>query len=245
MAGVEDMIAEMEKCLGVGETNGNNRNYITAWYGMNGQPWCDMTVTYAAWHSGNQSPVCFGGKYAYTVAHAQAFKDRGLWHVGASGIRRGDIVFFDWNFTNQLGAIDHVGVVTGTSGTAVLTIEGNIENACRRKVRYEDTIAGYGRPNYVGVPSTPPPAPPGVPSPYVAFPGTAYFMDEPNSPIITAMGNRLVAEGCGRYSVGPGPQWGDADKASYAAWQRKCGYSGSDANGWPGKTSWDKLKVPK
>lgn len=58
------------------------------------------------------------------------------------------------------------------------------------------------------------------------------------------MGKRLVAEGCGRYEVGPGPDWSEADRKSYAAWQRKLGYSGTDADGIPGKASWDRLKVP-
>lgn len=80
---------------------------------------------------------------------------------------------------------------------------------------------------------------------YEPFPGAAFFKGEPKSAIVTAMGKRLVAVGCSAYRSGPGPQWTDADKASYAKWQRKCGYSGADADGWPGKSSWDALKVPK
>jgi hypothetical protein len=79
---------------------------------------------------------------------------------------------------------------------------------------------------------------------YEPFPGTDWFKKNPKSAIVTAMGKRLVAEGCSAYSSGPGPQWTDADKASYAKWQRKLGYSGTAADGWPGKASWDKLKVP-
>ncbi|WP_299527550.1 peptidoglycan-binding protein [uncultured Streptomyces sp.] len=79
---------------------------------------------------------------------------------------------------------------------------------------------------------------------YEPFPGTAFFVAGRSSPIVTAMGKRLVAEGCGRYAVGPGPNWSDADRASYAAWQRKLGYTGSAADGIPGKESWTKLKVP-
>ncbi|MEU0395543.1 peptidoglycan-binding protein [Streptomyces sp. NPDC006208] len=88
--------------------------------------------------------------------------------------------------------------------------------------------------------------PPGPkpPARYEPFPGAAFFARGRRSPIITAMGKRLVAEGCGRYEVGPGPEWSEADRASYAAWQRKLGYSGSAADGIPGRTSWDKLKVP-
>ncbi|MEU4131148.1 peptidoglycan-binding protein [Streptomyces wuyuanensis] len=91
-------------------------------------------------------------------------------------------------------------------------------------------------------PATPPP--PRPPAAHEPFPGAAFFTAGRRSPVITAMGRRLVAEGCGRYEVGPGPEWTEADRTSYAAWQRKLGYSGSDADGVPGKTSWDRLKVP-
>ncbi|MGS2592112.1 peptidoglycan-binding protein [Streptomyces hebeiensis] len=77
------------------------------------------------------------------------------------------------------------------------------------------------------------------------FPGAAFFHTGRTSQIVTAMGRRLVAEGCGKYKSGPGPNWTLADKASYAAWQRKLGYTGAAADGIPGKTSWDKLRVPK
>ncbi|KAL4898230.1 hypothetical protein BDV59DRAFT_1721 [Aspergillus ambiguus] len=76
------------------------------------------------------------------------------------------------------------------------------------------------------------------------FPGPDWFKSAPNSPIVTAMGQRLVEEGCGKYTQGPGPQWSEADRESYQCWQEKLGYTGTDADGWPGKTSWDQLKVP-
>ncbi|MCX3061868.1 peptidoglycan-binding protein [Streptomyces beihaiensis] len=76
------------------------------------------------------------------------------------------------------------------------------------------------------------------------YPGASFFRAHPHSPIVTAMGHRLVAEGCGHYRVGPGPQWTEADRESYAAWQRKLGFRGADADGWPGPTSWAALKVP-
>ncbi|KAL4887555.1 hypothetical protein BJY04DRAFT_3931 [Aspergillus karnatakaensis] len=78
----------------------------------------------------------------------------------------------------------------------------------------------------------------------VEFPGSDWFKSAPYSSIVTAMGHRLVEEGCDEYSVGPGPQWSDADRESYRCWQGKLGYSGKDADGWPGKLSWDQLKVP-
>lgn len=80
---------------------------------------------------------------------------------------------------------------------------------------------------------------------YETYPGDAFFRKAPTSSLITRMGKRLVVEGCSAYKVGPGRKWTVADRNSYRKWQLKCGYRGTDADGWPGKASWDRLKVPK
>ncbi|MEU9112619.1 peptidoglycan-binding protein [Streptomyces sp. NPDC048483] len=81
--------------------------------------------------------------------------------------------------------------------------------------------------------------------PYEPFPGSGFFRSGERSAVIAAMGERLVAEGCGHYKGGrPGPDWNEAHRKSYAAWQRKLGFSGKDADGVPGKVSWDRLRVP-
>lgn len=80
---------------------------------------------------------------------------------------------------------------------------------------------------------------------YAPFPGAGFFRIGRNNPLISAMGKRLVAEGYKGYKVGPGPKWSDADKKAYAWFQRKLGYSGKDADGIPGASSWSKLRVPK
>jgi hypothetical protein len=103
--------------------------------------------------------------------------------------------------------------------------------------RVADRLKGGG-----GGGTDPAPKPP-KPS-YEPFPGSDFFREGRNSPVITAMGRRLVAEDCGRYEVGPGPEWTDADRRSYAAWQTRLGFTGKDADGIPGKTSWDRLRVP-
>ncbi|WP_069883565.1 peptidoglycan-binding protein [Streptomyces luteocolor] len=98
-------------------------------------------------------------------------------------------------------------------------------------------------PAFVGTPGT------GTPT-YEPFPGASFFMSGSKpalgkrSAIFTAMGKRLVAVGCGRYKVGPGPVLGQADVDSYEAWQRSLGYTGADAKWPPGPTSWAKLRVP-
>ncbi|MGJ5803789.1 peptidoglycan-binding protein [Streptomyces europaeiscabiei] len=77
------------------------------------------------------------------------------------------------------------------------------------------------------------------------FPGASFFHTGRKSPIVAAMHDRLVAEGCNRYqSSAHGDVWGPGDVKSYAAWQQKLDFAGDDANGIPGKLSWDKLQVP-
>ncbi|WP_406161968.1 peptidoglycan-binding protein [Streptomyces sp. NBC_00882] len=77
------------------------------------------------------------------------------------------------------------------------------------------------------------------------FPGASFFHTGQKSPIIAAMHHRLVAEGCNRYqSSANADVWGPGDVKSFAAWQRKLGFEGDDANGTPGETSWDRLSVP-
>ena len=152
MAGVEDLVRWAERSLG---TSGRP-NDITGWYadrngaGFRTAPWCDMSVTFWAHRSGNAAHVTFGRDYAYTVWHAQRFRTAGQWHVDVAGIRRGDIVFFDWSGSNSISTIDHVGIVTGVRGSVVYTIEGNTSDGCWRRARYASSIVGYGRPQYEG-----------------------------------------------------------------------------------------------
>jgi hypothetical protein len=237
------MIKAAEADLGLGEPN-----YIQNWYEVKAGTgewgnfaWCNAAVTWWASKSGNFNEVNHGTYYAYTVAHANRFAQHGEWHVGASGIRRGDIVFFDWNGTNSRGAIDHVGVVTGTTGAAVYTIEGNIGNVCARKVRYENTIAGYGRPRYVTVPTSPP-----LPTVSIAvtqFALTHRASQEPPSGRgdLTRLQDALVKVGklrAGEYATGVGDV---RTKNAYQSYQESLGYSGADADGIPGITSLTKL----
>lgn len=92
-------------------------------------------------------------------------------------------------------------------------------------------------PAFPAVPVTPPTKPK-----YEPFPGAAWFSMGRTSPIVTAMHDRLVAVDCGKYKSSANKNViGSGDKASYEAWQKKCGFPGD----WPpGKTTWDLLKVP-
>ncbi|GAA2148129.1 peptidoglycan-binding protein [Actinomadura napierensis] len=151
------MLAEARKSLGMsGRPNTITKEYASR-HGDEflDASWCDMAITYWARHSGNAGAVLPGGDRAYTPWHAEDFQKAGRWHAGTTAqvdaARPGDIVFFDWGASNTISAIDHVGVVEkALGGGRVQTIEGNTSDACKRKVRGADVIAGYGRPDYSG-----------------------------------------------------------------------------------------------
>ncbi|MYW43039.1 CHAP domain-containing protein [Streptomyces sp. SID161] len=250
------MIQAMEGWLGTGEPNA-----IQAWYReRNGNdysgnfPWCDATITNAAYTSDNYDAVCYGTDYAYTVAHAARFNQDKAWTamtngILKSGIRRGDIIFFDWDGSSSIAAIDHVGIVTSvsTDGQYVYTIEGNTGDVCARRVRVVHDIAGYGRPKYptAGTSTT------STPARYqVTINGLAYGYGAKGAHI-TAVGEALVAKGFGKhYTDGPGPEWSDADTRNYSDYQQSLGLKGTkagqDADGVPGASTLTKLlgKLP-
>lgn len=87
-------------------------------------------------------------------------------------------------------------------------------------------------------------APPEMQGDFEPFPGDDFFQSSVTSPIIEAMGFRLIEEGCSAYADGPDSQWSEADRKSYSKWQRKLGFSGQDADGTPGRKSWERLRVP-
>jgi nucleoid-associated protein YgaU len=84
-----------------------------------------------------------------------------------------------------------------------------------------------------------PPAPPAS----NAFPGASQFGPGADNSHVTKLGTMLVARGGARfYTVGPGPKWTQAaDGAATTAFQKAQGWTGPDANGIPGPTTWSYL----
>ncbi|MFE9455994.1 peptidoglycan-binding protein [Streptomyces californicus] len=74
------------------------------------------------------------------------------------------------------------------------------------------------------------------------FPGTKYFKAGASNAYVTQLGKALVKKGYGRfYSVGPGPTWSNSDRSAVKAFQKAQGWSGSDADGYPGSETWARL----
>lgn len=134
--------------------SGSNRTKYGRWYGMDGQPWCAMFVSWVLAKSGID-----GFRHAYTPTGVQLFKSAQRWHTwdtDPTGPEPGDVVFFD--FPDSVYRVQHVGFAAAEynrgSGT-VRTIEGNTSQTSQdnggevqERVRPKSYIVGWGRPPY-------------------------------------------------------------------------------------------------
>lgn len=80
---------------------------------------------------------------------------------------------------------------------------------------------------------------------YAPYPGDGYFFIGRTSKLVTELGKALVRAGYKGYKQGPGPVFTFADKKAVKWFQEKQGWTGSDADGFPGRETWKRLKVAK
>ena len=116
-----------------------------SWYGFNSRvEWCACFVSWCYGQSGRTEPR-FAGCQSQGVPW---FQSHGQWGArGYENIAPGDAIFFDWDLD---GSADHVGIVVGTDGSRVYTVEGNSGDACKIKsydLNYQ-RIKGYGLMNW-------------------------------------------------------------------------------------------------
>ena len=116
-----------------------------SWYGFNSRvEWCACFVSWCYGQMGLSEP-------RFAACQSQGipwFQSHGQWGArGYDNLAPGDAIFFDWNLD---GSADHVGIVIGTDGSRVYTVEGNSGDACKIRsydVNYE-CIKGYGLMNW-------------------------------------------------------------------------------------------------
>ena len=116
-----------------------------SWYGFNSRvEWCACFVSWCYGQMGLSEP-------RFAACQSQGipwFQSHGQWgERDYANIAPGDAIFFDWDLD---GSADHVGIVVGTDGSRVYTVEGNSGDACKIKsysLTYE-CIKGYGLMNW-------------------------------------------------------------------------------------------------
>ena len=116
-----------------------------SWYGFTSRvEWCACFVSWCYGQMGLSEP-------RFSACQSQGipwFQSHGQWGGrDYANIAPGDAIFFDWDLD---GRADHVGIVVGTDGSKVYTVEGNSGDACKIKsysLTYE-CIKGYGLMNW-------------------------------------------------------------------------------------------------
>ncbi|MFF4424169.1 peptidoglycan-binding protein [Streptomyces sp. NPDC001549] len=247
-------IAEAEVGYHEGYSNGswnNKQKYSPAVPGLEWSDWQAWCATWVSWVAMTAEVADLYPRTASCYTGVQWFKAKGRFSeypaIGAQ-------VFFG------SGGGTHTGIVYNYDADYIYTYEGNTNDRGsaqgdgvyrQKRARRDAYVYGYGYPAFAeGIVSADPkwgaqkPVQP-VPE-YVAFPGAGWFTKGRKSPVVKAMRDRLIVVGCNRYKSSADPDViGSGDVASYEAWQRKQGFTGSAATWPPGKTTWDALRVPR
>ena len=116
-----------------------------SWFGFTSRvEWCACLCFLVHGQMGLSEP-------RFAACQSQGIRGSSLTDNGGgrdyANIAPGDAIFFDWDLD---GSADHVGLVVGTDGSRVYTVEGNSGDACKIKsysLSYE-CIKGYGLMNW-------------------------------------------------------------------------------------------------
>ena len=114
------------------------------WYGLPNSDWCAMFVSWCANQAGVDTSVF--PSFALSSAGCDWFMSQGRFHYSGNYVpQAGDLIFYA-----SYGSIYHVGLVTGSDGSRVYSIEGNYSDKVSNvsySLGYGD-ILGYATPAY-------------------------------------------------------------------------------------------------
>ena len=117
-------------------------------------PWCAAFVSACAQVLGLTKTVF---PECGCIPMINLYKQHGRWmEDDAYRPQPGDVIFYDWEDSgvgDNVGASDHVGLVTGVDGGVISIIEGNCGNAVQYTARKINSryIRGYGLPDYASM----------------------------------------------------------------------------------------------
>ncbi|MFB7643892.1 peptidoglycan-binding protein [Streptomyces sp. NPDC056084] len=242
-----------------GERPSGHQKYSSQVPGLewsNYQPWC---ATWTSWVAMRANAASLYPRTASVEEAMNWFKARGRWSefpaVGAQVIYGVD-------------GDEHTGIVLSYDRDNINTVEGNTSltndangNKVMRRTRARRSayVHGYGLPAFPeGIVTADPslkgrsgfvyqatadsPAGGTAGTSSSGFPGTGYFGPGKANDYVTQLGRALIRKGYGRfYSVGAGPRWTESDRKATRAFQEDQGWSGSDADGIPGPSTWARL----
>lgn len=155
------IVAQARSWIGCKESDGSHRQIIDVYNADKPLPrgykvsytdaWCATFVTACAIKCGATDII---PKECSCNKMIELLKQLGCWIENDAYVPSpGDLLFYDWEDKgtgDNTGVSDHVGIVEKVSGDTITIIEGNYNNACKRRTlkvngRY---IRGYGAPKY-------------------------------------------------------------------------------------------------
>ncbi|GKX68536.1 peptidoglycan-binding protein [Inconstantimicrobium mannanitabidum] len=222
-------VAKQELATGFTEHNGDNMTKYGAWYGLNGQPWCAMFVSWCANQAGILGTVV--PKYAYCPYGVNAYENWGRYRRRTSGYEpeQGDVIFFQ-----QDGVACHTGIVIqyNSSSKIVTTIEGNSRDAIRSNTYNltDSYILGYGI--WSGSNTNPSPSPTPDPNP------VTLLRLGSQGEAVRNLQTILISKG---YNCGASGADGDFGQATYNAVIRFQADHGLEQDGIVGPKTWNAL----
>jgi hypothetical protein len=158
MATSKDVLAHAKKFVDEKYAEeGDNLTIMGKWYGLNGQPWCAMFVSYCFHLAKALDLIKMTGKKGFASCDAglKAFAKAGML-VPVGQAQAGDIVFFQFDTDKEP---DHVGFVVRNDGKNLICFEGNTTpdgvkgsqsngGMATKKKRPYSLVMGVARPAY-------------------------------------------------------------------------------------------------
>ncbi|GAB7181889.1 peptidoglycan-binding protein [Kitasatospora sp. Ki12] len=209
------------------------------------QSWVDQGVPYGMgryWTDGYRQDCSGFVSMAWGLGSSQTtwtlpdFAER----ITKNDLQPGDVLLYNNPANPQSGShVTLFGGWTDSSRTRYLAYEQTSPGTRKRATPYAywNNSGGYVPYRYTGLSGG---SSDGAPA--TAFPGADKFGPGANNAYVTQLGRMLVQRGGSRfYSEGPGPRWGEADRKATQAFQVAQGWRGAEADGLPGKDTWDYL----
>lgn len=139
----QDIVGVAQTQVGYGEGSNGYTKYGD-WYGLPNSDWCAMFVSWCANQAGVDTSTF--QPFALCSAGCDWFISQGEFQYSGSYVpKAGDLIFY-----SSYGNIYHVGLVTGSDGSNVYSIEGNYNEMVSNvsyPLSYGD-ILGYATPSY-------------------------------------------------------------------------------------------------
>ncbi|MEV7185934.1 peptidoglycan-binding protein [Kitasatospora sp. NPDC093102] len=210
------------------------------------QSWVDQGVPYSMsryWSDGYRQDCSGFVSMAWGLGSSQTtwtlpgFAER----IGKNDLQPGDVLIYNNPADPQAGShVTIFGGWTDSSRTQYVAYEQTGPATKKRSTPYAywNNSGSYVPYRYTGLSA----GGNGGGTSSTAFPGADRFGPGADNAYVTELGRMLVQRGgAAFYSSGPGPRWSESDRKATQAFQLAQGWRGSEADGIPGKDTWDHL----